>query len=52
MPGSGRLISCLGVDDLVIVDMPDTLLITTRARCQEVKRVVKKVREAGWPNLL
>ncbi|KAF8889969.1 nucleotide-diphospho-sugar transferase [Mucidula mucida] len=52
VPGSGRLISCLGVDDLVIVDMPDTLLITTRARCQEVKRVVKKVREAGWPNLL
>lgn len=52
VPGSGRLISCLGVDDLVIVDMPDTLLITTRARCQEVKRVVKKVRDAGWGNLL
>ncbi|KAF9024491.1 mannose-1-phosphate guanylyltransferase [Hymenopellis radicata] len=52
VPGSGRLISCLGVDDLVIVDMPDTLLITTRARSQEVKRIVKKVREAGWPSLL
>jgi mannose-1-phosphate guanylyltransferase len=52
VPGSGRLIACLGVDDLVIVDMPDTLLVTTRARSQEVKRLVKKTREAGWKNLL
>ncbi|PPQ98394.1 hypothetical protein CVT24_004073 [Panaeolus cyanescens] len=52
VPGSGRLIACLGVDDLVIVDMPDTLLVTTRARSQEVKRLVKKTREAGWRQLL
>lgn len=52
VPGSGRLIACLGVDDLVIVDMPDTLLVTTRARSQEVKRLVKKVRETGWKHVL
>lgn len=52
VPGSGRLIACLGVDDLVIVDMPDTLLVTTRARSQEVKRLVKKCGEAGWKQLL
>ena len=52
VPGSGRLITCLGVDDLVIVDMPDTLLVTTRARSQEVKRLVKKTRELGWKQLL
>ncbi|KAF7315248.1 NTP-transferase domain-containing protein [Mycena indigotica] len=52
VPQSGRLISCLGVDDLVIVDMPDTLLVTTRARSQEVKRIVKKARDAGWGTLL
>ncbi|KAG6920054.1 hypothetical protein DXG01_010122 [Tephrocybe rancida] len=52
VPGSGRLITCLGVDDLVIVDMPDTLLVTTRARSQEVKRLVKKARDAGWKQLL
>src|ERR1700742_2581709 len=52
VPGSGRLVACLGVDDLVIVDMPDTLLVTTRARSQEVKRLVKKTREAGWKSLL
>lgn len=52
VPGSGRLVSLLGVDDLVIVDMPDTLLVTTRARSQEVKRIVKKCRETGWKQLL
>ncbi|KAK0207874.1 nucleotide-diphospho-sugar transferase [Desarmillaria ectypa] len=52
VPGSGRLITCLGVDDLVIVDMPDTLLVTTRARSQEVKRLVKKAKDAGWKHLL
>ncbi|KAI9572343.1 nucleotide-diphospho-sugar transferase [Boletus coccyginus] len=52
VPGSGRLITCLGVDDLVIVDMPDTLLVTTRARSQEVKRLVKKCRDAGFKTLL
>ncbi|TFK23703.1 mannose-1-phosphate guanylyltransferase [Coprinopsis marcescibilis] len=52
VPGSGRLIAALGVDDLVIVDMPDTLLVTTRARSQEVKRLVKKCRDAGHKNLL
>ncbi|KAH9033125.1 nucleotide-diphospho-sugar transferase [Lactarius hengduanensis] len=52
VPGSGRLVACLGVDDLVIVDMPDTLLVTTRARSQEVKRLVKKAKESGWRRLL
>lgn len=52
VPGSGRLIACLGVDDLVIVDMPDALMVTTRARSQEVKRLVKKCKDAGWKSLL
>ena len=52
MPGSSRLVVCLGVDNLVIVDMPDTLLVTTRARLQEVKRLMKKAKDAGWCRLL
>jgi len=52
VPGSGRLITCLGVDDPVIVDMPDTLLVTARARSQEMKRLVKKCRDAGWKQFL
>lgn len=52
VPGSGRLVALLGVDDLIVVDMPDTLLVTTRARSQEVKRLVKKAKENGWKQLL
>jgi len=52
VPGSGRLVSLLGVDDIIVVDMPDTLLVTTRARSQEVKRLVKKCKAAGWNKLL
>ena len=44
--------ACLGVDDLVVVDMPDTLLVTTRARSQEVKKVVAKAKQQGWKTLL
>ncbi|KIJ25560.1 hypothetical protein M422DRAFT_785519 [Sphaerobolus stellatus SS14] len=51
VPASERLIACLGVDDLVVVDTPDALLITTRARSQEVKRLVKKCRETGWKSV-
>lgn len=39
VPATGRLVACLGVDDLVIVDTQDALLVTTRARSQEVSRV-------------
>jgi len=52
VPASGRLVACLGVDDLVIVDTVDALLVTTRARSQEVKRLVAKCREQGFKMLL
>lgn len=52
VPGSGRLVACLGVDDLVIVDTPDALLVTTRARAQEVKKIVGKCRDGGWKQVL
>jgi mannose-1-phosphate guanylyltransferase len=51
-PGSGRLVALLGVDDLVVIDTPDALLITTRARAQQVKSAVDAVRECGREELL
>ena len=52
VPAACRLVACLGVDDLVIVDTPDALLVTTRARSQEVKRVVKLLGGSEWKTLL
>jgi mannose-1-phosphate guanylyltransferase len=52
VPGSGRVIALLGVDDLVVVDTPDALLVTTRARAQQVKSVVDVLRANGLDDLL
>ncbi len=38
---SGRLVALVGVEDIVVVDTPDALLVTTRGRAQEVKQVVE-----------
>jgi mannose-1-phosphate guanylyltransferase len=52
VPAANRLVACLRVDDLVIVDTPGALLVITRARSREVKRIVKLLGGAGYKNLL
>ena len=52
VPASDRVVALLGVDDLVVVDTPDALLVTTRARAQEVKRLVERCREAAREDVL
>jgi mannose-1-phosphate guanylyltransferase len=51
VPGSGRLVALVGVDDIVVVDTPDALLVTTRAHAQEVKAIVDRLRETGRADL-
>jgi len=46
VPAAGRPIACLGVDDVVVVDTPDALLVTTRARSQEVKKIVARCKKS------
>lgn len=48
----GRTIALLGVPEVVVVDTPDALLVTTRARAQEVKSVVDRLRARGADDLL
>lgn len=43
--GSDRLISCIGLKDLIVVDTPDSLLITEKGKSQEVKKVVEKLKK-------
>jgi mannose-1-phosphate guanylyltransferase len=50
--GSDRLVAVLGLDDVVVVDTPDALLVTTRARAQQVKEMVEAVRARGAEDLL
>lgn len=49
--GSDRMISVVGLDDIVVVDTPDALLVISRDRAQDVKQVVNRLREDGRSDL-
>ena len=51
VPGSGRVVAVIGLDDVVVVDTPDALLVTTRARAQDVKQIVGELKESGRADL-
>jgi mannose-1-phosphate guanylyltransferase len=51
VPGSGRTIAVIGIDDVVVVDTPDALLVTTRDRAQDVKAIVAELKRAGRDDL-
>ncbi|MBU0635311.1 MAG: mannose-1-phosphate guanylyltransferase/mannose-6-phosphate isomerase [Candidatus Omnitrophica bacterium] len=43
--GKNRLIACLGLENLIVVDTPDALLITRKDKSEEVKRVVEDLKK-------
>jgi mannose-1-phosphate guanylyltransferase len=49
---SARTIALVGVKDIVVVDTPDALLVTTIAHAQRVKNVVDALRLAGRDDVL
>lgn len=49
---TGRLISLIGVTDIVVVDTPDALLVTTTAHAQRVKVVVDALKLSGHSDVL
>ncbi|GII23536.1 mannose-1-phosphate guanyltransferase [Planosporangium mesophilum] len=51
VPRSGRLVSAVGVHDLIIVDTPDALLVCPRDRAQDVKKLVDSLKERGNPHV-
>lgn len=52
VPEGKRLVALVGVDDVVVVDTPDALLVTTRDRAQDVKALVDRIRETGRDEVL
>jgi len=42
---SKKVVACIGVDDLCIVETSDTLLIVKREKAEKVKEIVSKVKE-------
>lgn len=47
-----RLITVIGVKDVVIVDTKDALLVTTAAHAQRVKNIVETIRQTGDDDVL
>ena len=41
----GRLVACLGTQNLVIVETADAVLVADRSRAQDVKKVVQRLKE-------
>ena len=48
----GRRVAVVGLDDVVVVDTPDAVLVTTRARAQDVKGVVDQLTASGRSDLV
>ncbi|GEP36775.1 mannose-1-phosphate guanyltransferase [Nocardioides psychrotolerans] len=44
IPQRGKVIAVIGLDDVVVIDTPDALLVTTRARAQDVKQIVGELK--------
>ncbi len=51
VPRSGRMIAVIGLEDIVVVDTPDALLVTTRAHAQQVKHVVTGLKDENRTDL-
>ncbi len=47
-----KLVVTIGLDDLIIVDSSDALLVCRRDQAQQVRQVIKKLKELRWENYL
>ena len=48
----GRLVAIVGLDDIVVVDTPDALLVSSAEAAQDVKKVVDRLKDEGRDDLL
>lgn len=47
-----RIVATLGVEDLIIVDNQESLLVCSKDRAQDIKQVVKALKEAGYKDIV
>ena len=49
---TGRLVALIGLEDVIVVDTPDALLVTSKEHAQKVKSLVDVLRQSGHSELL
>lgn len=47
-----RLVACVGVDDLAVIETPDAILVAHKDRTQEVKEIVDALKSSGRAEVL
>ncbi len=48
----GKVVSLIGVHNLIVVETEDALLVTTRDRAQDVGKIVTALRKAGREDVI
>ena len=49
---SGRLVACLGLKNVLVVDTEDALLIADLDKSQDIRKIVNKLKEKGKEEML
>jgi len=49
---TGRLVALIGLEDVIVVDTPDALLVTTKQHAQRVKNLVDSLKTTGHSDVL
>ena len=47
-----KLVTTVGLNDLIVIDTPDALLVCPRDRVEEVKKLVDELRDRGLDGVL
>jgi mannose-1-phosphate guanylyltransferase/mannose-6-phosphate isomerase len=47
-----RLVACVGLEDVVVIETPDAVMVAPRSRAQEVKKVVARLKSKSRPECL
>jgi mannose-1-phosphate guanylyltransferase len=50
--GGGKLVALVGVENLIVVDTADAVLLCSKERAQDVKKVVEELQRRGLPEYL
>ena len=45
----GRLVACVGVSDLIVVETADAILVAHKDKTQDVKKIVDRLKQQGRP---
>ena len=43
----GRLVACLGIEEMIVVETPDAILVANKSKTQDVKKIVDHLKREG-----